>query len=247
MGRPQVGKTGAYLHLVLKLWTKLGSHLLEPGPAPGGDEKGGGGKGGSGGKGGGGKKGGGGGNGGGNGGGGNGNGNGGNGGGNGGGGSGARRRHAVSEWTPPALLWLVQRDFLQGSTVDEYLAEALKPVGHAASDEHGERLNAIRETLANFGGGGGGMSGLGLPLPHSRRTELCDLPMADLSQEYVAGLGQVRGWVTQHASGKGAGRVWRNGAEMAAQVAQLVGVLNAQRIPTAGSVIGTHVAARTHD
>ena len=181
----------------------------------------------------------------------------------GGGGGGGGHRHA-SDWTPPALLWLVQRDFLQGSTVNDYLRQALQPVPHQPSDQHGERLNAIRASLAAFdglggggsssgnalgggglGGGGGGnagnplggMAGMGLVQPHVRRTELCELSPSDLAPEYLAGMRKVRGWVAQHASGKGSGRVWRSGTELATQVSQLVNVLNAQRIPTAGSVI----------
>ena len=176
------------------------------------------------------------------------------------GGSGGRR-HA-SEWTPPALLWLVQRDFLEGSSVNDYLQRALQPVPHAPSDQHGERLNAIRASLAAFetlgrdgtggsgsGGGGatggsvggvggtlGGMAGMGLVQPHVRRTELCELSPTELAPEYLAGLRRVRGWVSQHASARGS-RVWRSGAELAGQVSQLVNVLNAQRIPSAGSVI----------
>ena len=47
----------------------------------------------------------------------------------------------------------MQRDFLQGSSVEEYLRAALKPVPHPSGDEHGERLNAIRASLALFDGG----------------------------------------------------------------------------------------------
>jgi hypothetical protein len=43
------------------------------------------------------------------------------------------------------MLWLVQRDFLQGGSVDEYLKVALRPVPASATDEHATRLNTIRQ------------------------------------------------------------------------------------------------------
>lgn len=58
---------------------------------------------------------------------------------------GSHRPLRGSEWMPPSLLWLVQRDFLQGSTVDEYLRAALKVTDTAAADEHAKRLNQIRK------------------------------------------------------------------------------------------------------
>ena len=82
------------------------------------------------------------------------------------------------------------------------------------------------------------MAGMGLPQPHVKRTELCDLDPSQLNPEYLSGLKRVRSWVAAHTlGGKAGGRVWRSGAELASQVTQLVGVLNAQRIPSAGSVI----------
>ena len=148
------------------------------------------------------------------------------------------RRKEPSRWLPPALLWLVQRDFLQGSSVESYLREALKQQAHPEHDEHGHQLNAIRAQLSTFDGEGGGMAGFGLPQPHVQRTALCDLGLAAFSPEYLVGLQHVREWVAQHTSmSTRGGRVWRTGADLAAQVQQLVRVLNAQRIPTAGSVI----------
>ena len=146
-------------------------------------------------------------------------------------------RRQGSTWMPPALLWLVQRDFLEGSTVDAYLRAALKQQEHPPSDEHGQQLNAIRAQLSTFEGEGSGMEGFGLPQPHVQRTALCDLGPSALSPEYLSGLDHVRSWVAQHSTGRGSGRMWRSGAELAAQVQQLVKVLNAQRIPTAGSII----------
>ncbi|KAL1511535.1 hypothetical protein AB1Y20_006330 [Prymnesium parvum] len=151
-------------------------------------------------------------------------------------GRGAHRTAKGSEWMPPALLWLVQRDFLQGSTVDEYLRDALKVASERPTDdEHAKRLNQIRKALSAFGDG---MSGMGLVQPHVRRTALCELEQKDLAPEYIAGLARVREWVSKHTAADAAGgRVWPSGAELVAQVRKLVEALNAQEIPTAGSVI----------
>lgn len=51
---------------------------------------------------------------------------------------------ALEEWAPPALLWLVQRDFLQGDSVDAYVRRALKPV-EKPIDEAEVSLNKVRK------------------------------------------------------------------------------------------------------
>ena len=45
------------------------------------------------------------------------------------------------------------------NAIDEYLHEALRPVPHAPSDQHGERINAIRSSLATFDSSFGGAAG----------------------------------------------------------------------------------------
>ena len=136
------------------------------------------------------------------------------------------------DWRPPAMLWLVQRDFLQGGSVDEYLKEALKPVAAAPNDEHASRLNTIRQVLSKFTR----MRGLGLPQPHDKRTALCELEVHKLSAEYRAGMGRVQHWVALNAPGRGAPR-WLGGGEISLSIRQVVDALNVHDIPTAGSVI----------
>ena len=75
----------------------------------------------------------------------------------------------LTHWRPPALLWLVQRDFLQGGSVSAYLEEAMKPTD-GATDEHVKRLNTVRTSLEPFNPR---MRAMGLVQPHVRRTELC--------------------------------------------------------------------------
>ena len=159
----------------------------------------------------------------------------------GGGGSGGATASGAHEWRPPAMLWLVQRDFLQGGSVDEYLREALKPVAAPPGDEHAAQLNTIREVLGKFKN----MRGLGLPQPHDQRTSLCEIEPHKFSSEYRAGLGRVERWLAQHTTPAQAGdRIrtagghgWLHGAELSQVVSQVVSALNEHDIPTPGSVI----------
>lgn len=102
------------------------------------------------------------------------------------------------EWMPPALLWLVQRDFLEGGSVQAYLEQALVPQS-GALDEHGERLNKVREALGSFSS----MRAMGLVQPHTKRTELCSLPRSAFDADYLRGAQEVGGaqWVHVHVHG----------------------------------------------
>ena len=127
---------------------------------------------------------------------------------------------------------------LQGGSVDDYLQQALKPV--AARDAQEQELNVVRRNLGLFGE----MRGIGVPQPHTRRTSLCEIPASDFSGRRTlyaiprrgrpARPPQVHGgdgarceWVLAHGGG-GGGRVWQDGAELAASVKQLSAALNAQ-------------------
>ena len=152
------------------------------------------------------------------------------------------------EWTPPALLWLVQRDFLQGGSVENYLQQALKPTsastpaGAAANakpaDEHAQRLDQVREALrACFGR----MRAMGLVQPHVRRTELCSLPRSSFDAEYLKGAAEVSTFVRLHSAPathtrSSASRAL-SGEALAGLVSRVVEALNTHDIPTAGSVV----------
>ena len=86
----------------------------------------------------------------------------------------------------------------------------------SAADEHGTRLNAIRQVLSKFTR----MRGLGLPQPHEKRTGLCDLEPHKLSAEYRAGMSRVQHWVALNAPGRGAPR-WLGGGEIALSIRQV--------------------------
>ena len=52
-----------------------------------------------------------------------------------------------TEWSPPALLWLVQRDFLEGGSVDSFLRKALTPTDEISAEPHAQELNRVRRSL----------------------------------------------------------------------------------------------------
>ena len=120
------------------------------------------------------------------------------GGGNGGGGGDSSSSGDGEEWSAPALLWLVQRDFLEGSSVQEYLKEALQTVPNPSKDEHARRLNQVRETLRIFRT----MAGMGLVQPHLKRTELCKLDRRTFDPDYLKGYLKVEEFVRTHAAPK---------------------------------------------
>ncbi|XP_074368258.1 uncharacterized protein LOC141708498 isoform X3 [Apium graveolens] len=52
---------------------------------------------------------------------------------------------------PAKLLWLIQRDFLQGKSVKEMVDEALKHVPNSDGDKYIDQINQIRDSLAVMG------------------------------------------------------------------------------------------------
>ena len=145
------------------------------------------------------------------------------------------------EWRPPALLWLVQRDFLQGGSVEAYLQQALRQTSGKKLDEHAMRLNHVREALHSFGR----MHAMGLPQPHVRRTELCSLPRSTFDPDYLAGASEASAFVYNHATPKlAAGAIaGLTGLDLASLTTRLVDALNAHEIPSAGSIVDSFNAA----
>jgi hypothetical protein len=137
-------------------------------------------------------------------------------------------------WSPPSLLWLIQRDFLQGAGAAEHVAQSLRPVPNPTDDEHVARLNAIREAVGVFPT----VHGIGLPQPSLDRTRLCDLADArQLPAEYSARLGAVSAWVRAHALPLAAGA--HGGAGLAELAGRALDALNAQEIPSVANVVST--------
>lgn len=56
-------------------------------------------------------------------------------------------QNARADFRLTNLVWLIQRDFLEGKTVRELVQEALAPVDNPTNDRHVTALNGVRESL----------------------------------------------------------------------------------------------------
>ncbi|XP_008643532.1 uncharacterized protein [Zea mays] len=83
---------------------------------------------------------------------------------------------------PAKLLWLIQRDFLQGKSVQQMVNEALQRVPNDNGDRYINEVNQIRDSLAVMGNHSTAFS---LPQPHLQRTKLCDMEDKELEPLYV--------------------------------------------------------------
>ncbi|GER29728.1 guanylate-binding family protein [Striga asiatica] len=94
---------------------------------------------------------------------------------------------------PAKLLWLIQRDFLQGKSVQEMVDESLRRVPNANGDKNIDQVNQIRESLAIMGDNSTAFS---LPQPHLQRTKLCDMNDTELDPLYVKRRDQLKSVVS---------------------------------------------------
>uniref|UniRef100_A0ACD5X9R2 Uncharacterized protein n=1 Tax=Avena sativa TaxID=4498 RepID=A0ACD5X9R2_AVESA len=83
---------------------------------------------------------------------------------------------------PAKLLWLIQRDFLQGKSVQQMVNEALQRVPNDNGDKYIDEVNQIRDSLAVMGNNSTAFS---LPQPHLQRTKLCEMDDKELDPLYV--------------------------------------------------------------
>ncbi|KAJ6998501.1 hypothetical protein NC653_014623 [Populus alba x Populus x berolinensis] len=90
---------------------------------------------------------------------------------------------------PAKLLWLIQRDFLQGKSVQEMVNEALQHVPNNDGDRNIDQVNQIRDSLAIMGDNSTAFS---LPQPHLLRTKLCDMKDGELDPMYVKKRDQLK-------------------------------------------------------
>jgi len=139
---------------------------------------------------------------------------------------------------PGSMIWLIQRDFLQGDSPDKALITALRQVPNPFSDPGIDNLNRIRGGLSLIATNS---TALGLPQPHIDRTRLCEMSDAELNPEYVQKRDTLRG-VVNRAAVNGNGPKMVNGRQLdgpglAVLVRQVVEALNERDIPTAGSLV----------
>lgn len=159
----------------------------------------------------------------------------------------------LEAFLPRSLLWLIQRDFLQGSTVNEMVDGALRNVANPTNDAHVSELNRIRSSLRNLAKN---HRAFGLTQPHLERTKLCELGDDQLESRYVEQRETLRATVrndavaksslgaavaesarggSHHSFGDDSGQM--TGVSLAALVTRSVNALNEGDFPTVGSVV----------
>jgi len=136
----------------------------------------------------------------------------------------------------PALLWLIQRDFLQGRSVEQMVSDALEPVANPNGDANVNHLNDIRNHLRtatrNY-------AALGMCQPHLDRTKLCELASDDLDPRYVKQREDLKSLVVQLVEKTLQLTRLQTGPSLADHLSKLVAALNAGEIPSVRSVTET--------
>ncbi|XP_038692449.1 guanylate-binding protein 4-like isoform X2 [Tripterygium wilfordii] len=131
---------------------------------------------------------------------------------------------------PAKLLWLIQRDFLQGNTVQEMVNEALRHVPNREGNRNIDQVNQIRDSLAVMGDNSTAFS-----LP--QRTKLCEMEDGELDQLYVKKRDQLKELVASIIHPKIVQGKFINGKEFVAFLEQILEALNKGEIPTMGSIV----------
>lgn len=161
----------------------------------------------------------------------------------------------LEAFLPHSLLWLIQRDFLTGSTVGDMVDGALRDVNNPTNDEHVTELNRVRASLRNLAKHN---RAFGLTQPHLERTKLCELGDDKLEPTYVtqretlrkivrndavaksslgAALAASGGGIHQAKDAPSGNNKQMTGVSLAALMERSVNALNEGDFPTAGSVV----------
>lgn len=135
---------------------------------------------------------------------------------------------------PAKLLWLIQRDFLQGKSVQEMVNEALRHVPNSDGDKNIDQVNQIRDSLAIMGDNSTAFS---LPQPHLQRTKLCDMKDGELDAVYVKKREQLKELVASLIHPKVVQGKFLNGKEFVSFLEQILEALNKGEIPSTGSLV----------
>ncbi|XP_071689456.1 uncharacterized protein [Rutidosis leptorrhynchoides] len=135
---------------------------------------------------------------------------------------------------PAKLLWLIQRDFLQGKSVKEMVDEALRHVPNSDGDRNIDQVNQIRDSLAIMGDNSTAFS---LPQPHLQRTKLCDLKDGELDQSYVEKREKLKKVVSSIIRPKIVEGKSLNGNEFVTFLEKILEALNKGEIPSTGSLV----------
>ncbi|KAG2545237.1 hypothetical protein PVAP13_9KG418429 [Panicum virgatum] len=135
---------------------------------------------------------------------------------------------------PAKLLWLIQRDFLQGKSVQQMVNEALQRVPNDNGDKYIDEVNQIRDSLAVMGDNSTAFS---LPQPHLQRTKLCDMEDKELEPLYVKRREQLKHLVASIIKPKIVQGKTLNGKDFVSFLQQILEALNKGEIPSTGSLV----------
>ncbi|RLN40380.1 guanylate-binding protein 4-like isoform X1 [Panicum miliaceum] len=135
---------------------------------------------------------------------------------------------------PAKLLWLIQRDFLQGKSVQQMVNEALQRVPNDNGDKYIDEVNQIRDSLAVMGDNSTAFS---LPQPHLQRTKLCDMEDKELEPLYVKRREQLKQLVASITKPKIVQGKTLNGKDFVSFLQQILEALNKGEIPSTGSLV----------
>lgn len=135
---------------------------------------------------------------------------------------------------PAKLLWLIQRDFLEGKTVQQMVNEALQQVPNLTGNKNIQQVNEIRESLEIMGENSTAFS---LPQPHLLRTKLCNLHDSDLDPSYVKRREELKGLVTHMIQPKMVRGKFLSGKEFVSFLEQILEALNKGDIPSTVSLV----------
>ncbi|PNT76902.1 guanylate-binding protein 5 isoform X6 [Brachypodium distachyon] len=135
---------------------------------------------------------------------------------------------------PAKLLWLIQRDFLQGKSVQQMVDEALQRVPNSNGDKYIDEVNQIRDSLAVMGDNSTAFS---MPQPHLQRTKLCDMEDQELDPLYVERRDALKQLVASMIKPKLVQGRTLNGKEFVSFLGQILEALNKGEIPSTGSLV----------
>ncbi|KAL6647267.1 hypothetical protein ACP70R_014704 [Stipagrostis hirtigluma subsp. patula] len=135
---------------------------------------------------------------------------------------------------PAKLLWLIQRDFLEGKSVQQMVDEALQRVPNKNGDKYIDEINQIRNSLAVMGDNSTAFS---LPQPHLQRTKLCDMEDQELDPLYIKRRDQLKQIVASMIKPKLVQGRTLNGKEFVSFLGQILEALNKGEIPSTGSLV----------
>ncbi|CAD7701518.1 unnamed protein product [Ostreobium quekettii] len=154
---------------------------------------------------------------------------------------GSASNHLLVE--PGSMIWLIQRDFLTGKTVQQMVDESLAQVDNPYHDKDIDQINRIRKSLSLVARNS---TAFGLTQPHLNRTGLCSMGDAMLDEGYVRQKAQLLQLVRDLATPKIMQGSIMTGKRLAELIERVVEALNERDIPSVTSIVDSFNAELVH-